>query len=73
METHLAMFEKCLPINPIPFLTRIIELTQKNGTDHIQSDQVKALLWIILVQAYGQFAVIDLSEEYQRLKKAFKS
>ena len=71
IEEHLALFEESLPVNPIPFLNKAIELIKKNGTDYIQSDEVKALLWIIQAQSYGQLATINLIEEWERLKEIF--
>jgi len=73
MEEHLAMFDDCLPVNPLPFLNKAAELIRENGTDYVKSDKLKAILWIVLAQAYGQLAVIDLYEEWDRLKQVFKS
>ena len=72
MDEHLALFEEALPVNPLPFLSRIIELIKEKGTDHIRSDEVKALLWVVMAQSHGQLATIDLCEEWDRLKAVFK-
>ena len=73
MEEHLAMFQTCLPVNPLPFLSKAAELIRENDTDYVRSDKVKAVLWIVLAQAYGQLAVIDLNKEWDRLKQVFES
>jgi hypothetical protein len=72
MDEYLAMFQDNLPVNPLPFLLKIAEEVKQNGTDHIRSDRVKAMLWVILAQAYGQLAIIDLCAEWDRLKEVFK-
>jgi hypothetical protein len=73
MEEHLAMFQICLPVNPLPFLNKAAELIRENDTGYVRSDKVKAVLWIVLAQAYGQLAVIDLNKEWDRLKQVFES
>ena len=45
-------------------------LVKDTGSDGIMSDEAKAMLWILNVQAYGQFGEIDLSKEWSRLDKA---
>ena len=58
------------PCNPIPFANRIATLIKERGTDAIQEDKdVKACLWILMGQAYGQLATIDLGKEYMELWK----
>ena len=57
------------PCNPIPFANRIIELT-RGYTANVKSDEVKACLWILNAQAYGQLATINLCDEWKRLNKA---
>lgn len=59
-----------LPCNPIPFAKGLSELVKDTGSDGIMSDEAKAMLWILNVQAYGQFGEIDLSKEWSRLDKA---
>jgi len=71
MDEHMAMFSECLPVNPTPFLIKATELIRENGTDYIKSDQIKAILWVVLAQSYGQLALIDLSKEWDRLSQVF--
>ena len=71
MNEHMAMFSEFLPVNPLPFLIKATELIRENGPDYIQSDQIKAILWVVLTQSYGQMASIDLSEEWDRLSQVF--
>lgn len=55
------------PINPIPFSNAISDFVRENGTNSIQSDEAKAILWVLIAMAYGQMASIDLSDEWNRL------
>jgi len=72
-EEHLAMFEENLPVNPLPFLLKITELIRMHGTAVVKSDRIKAILWIVMAQSYGQMASIDLCEEWERLRQVFKT
>ena len=65
-----AMFSPCFPCNPLPFAKGLGDLVRERGTDSIQSDEAKAILWVLIAQAYGQLATIDLYEEWRRLDKA---
>ena len=62
-----AMFNSSFPVNPIPFANGISEIVMNEGTDAIQSDEVKKVLWELMAQAYGQMATIDLCDEWSRL------
>jgi hypothetical protein len=62
-----AMFNTSFPVNPIPFANGISEIVMSEGTDTIESDEVKKLLWVLMAQAYGQMATIDLCDEWTRL------
>jgi len=62
-----AMFSPSFPVNPIPFANGISEMVMNGGTDAIESDEVKKVLWVLMAQAYGQMATIDLSDEWSRL------
>jgi hypothetical protein len=64
-----AMFSPSFPINPIPFAKGLAELVRKEGTNSIQSDEAKSILWVLMAQAYGQLATIDLHSEWSRLDK----
>ena len=64
-----AMFSPSFPINPIPFANGISEMVMNGGTDTIESDEVKKVLWVLMAQAYGQMATIDLSDEWSRLRE----
>jgi len=71
-DVDTAMFSSCFPCNPLPFLTGLFERVKKNGTDSIQSDECKRILWVIMGQAYGQMARINLCDEWDRLNKLYK-
>ena len=71
MNEYMALFSECLPVNPLPFLIKATGLIRENGPDYIQSDQIKAILWVVLTQIYGQLATIDLFKEWDRLSQVF--
>jgi hypothetical protein len=59
-----------MPVNPIPFASGLAELVTEKGTDSIQSDEGKRILWVLMAQAYPELAglgSINLSEEWSRL------
>lgn len=62
-----AMFSPSFPCNPIPFAQGIADFVKQHGTDSIQSDEAKRMLWVLIAQAYGQLARVDLMDEYTRL------
>ena len=62
-----AMFSSSFPINPIPFANGLSEMVMSEGTDAIESNDAKRILWVLMAQAYGQLATIDLSNEWERL------
>lgn len=64
-----AIASDSFPCNPIPFATGLADHVRKHGTDSIQSDDAKRILWILIGQAYGQVAKIDLVDEWNRLTK----
>ncbi len=59
-----------LPCNPIPYLNRMIELINENGTQSIKTNKkVRGCLWVVMAQAYSGIATIDMSEEWDTLNK----
>lgn len=69
---ELATAFRCnaMPVNPNPFLHGLLRGIEQNGMSWIQSDQAKAMLWILNAQAFGQLSDINMFEEWQRLNKA---
>lgn len=67
-----ALFSDSLPCNPRPFARALDQLVELNGSDSIRSDAAKQILWVLLTQAYGQLATIDLCAEWDRLEQARK-
>ena len=63
-----ALNNPCLPCNPIPFASGLADLIRENGTDSIKSKDAKRILWILMSQAYGQLATIDLCDEWDKLQ-----
>ena len=68
-DIYTALESTSFPCNPIPFANGLAEHVSANGTDSIESDQAKRILWILMAQAYGQIATIDLCDEWRRLTK----
>ncbi len=68
-----AMFSSSFPVNPLPFANGVFDLVKEQGTDAIKSDEAKRVLWVLMAQAYGQMATIDLSDEWDRLYQAEES
>jgi hypothetical protein len=66
---YTALECSAFPCNPIPFANGLAEHVKDHGTDSIKSDQAKRILWILMSQAYGQLATIDLCDEWDRLVK----
>lgn len=71
MEIDKALFLDAFPCNPLPFLTALWEHVKENGTNSIQDDKAKRILWVIMGQSYGQLARINLCDEWDRHYKAF--
>lgn len=67
MTVDDAIFCEAMPCNPIPFARGLAALVSEKGTDAIKSDAAKRILWVLMAQAYGQMAKIDLSDEWSRL------
>ncbi len=66
---YTAIESESFPVNPIPFANGLADHVREHGTDSIKSDDAKRILWILMGQAYGQLAMIDLCEEWDRLTK----
>jgi|ETNvirenome_6_85_1030632.scaffolds.fasta_scaffold29331_4 hypothetical protein len=62
-----AYRHESMACNPLPFLHGIAELVRDTGTDAIQGDDAKRMLWMVIAQAYGQMEQVDLCEEWSRL------
>lgn len=71
-ELEKGMFADFSPCNPIPFLNGLIEGCKAEGTDFIQTDEAKRILFTILQQAYGTAFRLDSFDEFKRLKLTFK-
>ncbi len=64
-----AMFSGAFPCNPKPFAYALAEHFDAGS---IESDDAKQILWVLMAQAYGQLAAIDLHAEWNRLYKLHK-
>ncbi len=72
-RVYTAFSGGSFPCNPIPFANALAEHVREFGTDSIKSDDAKKILWILMTQAYGQLATIDLSDEWDRLEKTTRA
>lgn len=66
-----AMFSNSFPVNPIPFALTLAKMIKEGGTDTIQSDEARMVLWTLIAQSYGQLAEISLFDEWSRLHKEY--
>ena len=66
---YTALEAESFPCNPIPFAVGLADHVREHGTDSIKTDDAKRILFILMGQAYGQLAKIDLSDEWDRLTK----
>jgi hypothetical protein len=66
-RVYTAFADDSFPCNPIPFANALADHVREFGTDSIRSDDAKKILWILIGQAYGQLAKIDMCEEWDRL------
>ena len=64
-----ALESESFPCNPIPFANGLADLVRERGTDSIKSQDAKRILWILMSQAYGQLATIDLCDEWDALTR----
>ena len=69
-ELSNAMFAPSFPCNPLPFLNGLIEGCKVNGSDYVQSDEGKRILYVLIAQSYGQSFSINSLDEFQRLYNA---
>lgn len=73
-----AFLCEIFPCNALPFLTRIRQLLQEGNTNAFDSlsekakVNVRACMWILMAQLYGQFAVLDLNHEWLELEATIK-
>ena len=73
MKLTEALNSPCFPCNPIPFANGLADHVRENGTDSIRSDDAKRILWILMAQAYGQLATIDLHTEWCSLSDLYSN
>jgi len=64
-----AMFSPMTSVNPIPFLKGLEKGVRKYGTDWINTDQSKMILFTILQQAFGTAFRLDSFDLYQWFEK----
>ena len=70
-----------MPVNSIPFITRLREVLDEAKTNSLDSVskigeaslKARALLWILNTQYFGQIATIDMTEEWRMLDRALKN
>ena len=73
MKEERAFSGDALPCNSLPFLNRIREILEESGTNGLRGlageaeVNVRACMWVLNGQLYGQVATIDLGREYKAL------
>jgi len=76
MKEELAFKACAFPCNSRPFLRRIEELLEEAGTNSMMqlkgNQSVRACMWILMAQLYGEGATIDLAAEWADLNKTVK-
>jgi len=78
LDEEQAFLCESLPCNAIPFLTRIREILDEGNTnvfDSLSAEnkvKVRACMWVLMSQLYGQFAVLDLNHEWLELEAIVK-
>jgi hypothetical protein len=72
---HLAFMRSGLPCNPTPFATALLTGVRENGMEWIESDEAKAILWVLMTQAYNSCGCLHYNQpdEWERLFKVFKA
>jgi hypothetical protein len=76
MREERAFRSDCFPCNSLPFLCRMVAILQENSTNNpgplspSPKADYDACLWIVMGQAHGQMATINLNDEWDRLNKA---
>lgn len=55
------------PCNPRPFLAALSALVESDGPGALAEPKGKAILWVLMGQAFGQCARIDLYDLYVEL------
>lgn len=75
MEEERAFLSDAVPVNTLPFLTRMMAILRENKCNNFKSLPEKAkvdyraCLWVVLAQVYGQMANIDMEGEWKRLSR----
>jgi hypothetical protein len=68
-----AMFDNSFPVNPIPFALTLAKMCKTGGTDIIQTDEARMVLWTLMAQSYGQLTTVGLYEEWSRLHERYQT
>jgi len=65
-----AFRSKASPSNPLPFLYALADCVKKHGPDWMRTDEGKAILFSLLIMAYGPLFILDSIKEFERLDQA---
>ena len=62
---------KSFPCNSKPFLRRLGELLDEKETNSLMNlrndHDVRAVMWVLMAQLYGQLGVVDVEREWEWL------
>lgn len=76
MTQHIeeTIKDQGLPVNSRAMIQRLIDLLEEHGTNCLETERarndarVKAVLWLINGQVFGQVATIDMCNLWSELK-----
>ena len=63
----IAFRSPAVPSNPLPFLFALADCIRQHGPDWLRTNEGKALLFPVLLMAYGSMFQLDCIAEYERL------
>jgi hypothetical protein len=73
MNIENTIMSTSLPCNSLAMLARLRELLEDNKTNCLsdcrQDARIKAVLWLLNSQVFGQLATIEMCEEWTQLNR----
>lgn len=73
MQIEQTVLSNGLPVNSLAMLSRLNELLAENKTNCLESCKsdirVKAVLWLLNYQVFGQLATIDMCDLWDEINK----
>lgn len=73
MHIEETIDKEALPVNSIAMASRLIELMQESETNCLESIKdswkIKAILWLLNSQVFGQLAVVDMHDLWHEINE----